>query len=73
MRRLLVAGLTVTWAARLGLHLFIRNHGKGEDPRYNAAFRAGDAQHVQLQSLVKVFLLQCALIWLISMPVQLAE
>ena len=72
-RRALVTILTVAWAARLGLHLFIRNHGKGEDPRYTAAFRTGDARRVPLQSLVKVFLLQGALIWLISMPVQLAE
>ena len=72
-RRVLVTTLTVAWAARLGLHLFIRNRGKGEDPRYTAAFRSRYTRRLHLQTLFKVFLLQGALIWLISMPVQLAE
>jgi len=72
-RRALVTILTVAWAARLGLHLFTRNHGKGEDPRYTAAFRSRYMRHLHLQTLFKVFLLQGALVWLISMPVQLAE
>ena len=72
-RRLLVTVLTVAWAARLGIYLFWRNHGKGEDPRYTAAYRnrikAGFHRHV----LLHVFLLQGVLIWLISMPVQVAQ
>src|SRR5262245_2843872 len=38
-RRILVTVLTVVWATRLGIYLYRRNHGKGEDPRYTAAFR----------------------------------
>ncbi len=72
-RRALVTVLTVAWAVRLGLHLFVRNHGKGEDPRYTAAFRSKYTRSLHVQTLFKVFLLQGALIWLISMPVQLAE
>jgi steroid 5-alpha reductase family enzyme len=72
-RRVLLTVLTVTWAARLGLYLFWRNHGKGEDPRYIAAFRARYTTNLHVHTLLKVFLLQGALIWLISMPVQLGE
>ena len=39
VRRTLVTVLTVAWAARLGIYLYWRNHGKGEDPRYTAAYR----------------------------------
>ena len=38
-RRTLVTVLTVAWAARLGIYLYWRNVGKGEDPRYTAAYR----------------------------------
>ena len=72
-RRLLLTVLTVTWAARLGAYLFWRNHGKGEDPRYTAAYRARFTRNLHVHTLLKVFLLQGALIWLISMPVQLGE
>lgn len=72
-RRLLITVLTVAWALRLGVYLWMRNHGKGEDPRYTAAFRAHYTTDLHLQTLTKVFLLQGALIWLISMPVQLSE
>ena len=39
VRRTLITVLTVLWAARLGIYLYWRNHGKGEDPRYTAAYR----------------------------------
>jgi steroid 5-alpha reductase family enzyme len=72
-RRMLVTALTVIWSARLGAYLFWRNHGKGEDPRYTAAFRNRYPSNLHLHTLLKVFLLQGALIWLISMPVQVAQ
>ncbi|MCW5572259.1 MAG: DUF1295 domain-containing protein [Steroidobacteraceae bacterium] len=73
-RRTIVTLLTTVWAARLGLYLWWRNHGKGEDPRYTAAFRKRhEGRRLHLHTLTKVFLLQGALIWLISMPVQLAQ
>ena len=71
-RRLLATLLTVAWSARLGGYLWWRNHGKGEDPRYTAAFRDRIKRQLHLHTLVRVFLLQGTLIWLISMPVQLA-
>jgi steroid 5-alpha reductase family enzyme len=73
MRSTLVTALTVAWAARLGAYLFWRNHGKGEDPRYTAAFRNRYAKNLQWHTLTKVFLLQGFLVWLISIPVQLAQ
>lgn len=72
-RRLLVTVLTGIWAARLGGYLWLRNHGKGEDPRYTAAYRNRMSRNLHWRTLTNVFLLQGALIWLISMPVQLAQ
>jgi steroid 5-alpha reductase family enzyme len=72
-RRLLTTVLTVVWALRLGGYLFYRNHGKGEDPRYTAAFRNRYQSNLHLQTLLRVFVTQGLLIWLISMPVQVAQ
>ena len=72
-RRTLVTVLTTLWGLRLGGYLYWRNHGKGEDPRYTAMFRAQPDPRLHLTTLLKVFLLQGLLIWLISMPVQLAQ
>lgn len=72
-RRLLITVLTTLWAARLGIYLYWRNHGKGEDPRYTAAFRARYTTNLHVQTLMKVFLLQGVVAWLISLPVQFAQ
>ena len=72
-RRTLVTVLTVAWAARLGVYLYFRNRGKGEDPRYTAAYRKRFPTNLHWHTLTKVFLLQGLLVWLISTPVQLAQ
>lgn len=72
-RRLLVTLLTTLWGLRLGIYLFARNHGKGEDPRYTEAFRSAPDPYFHLRTLLRVFVLQGAMIWVISMPVQLAQ
>jgi steroid 5-alpha reductase family enzyme len=72
-RQALVTVLTVAWAARLGIYLYWRNHGKGEDPRYTSAFRNRYTTNLHWHTLTKVFLLQGLLVWLISIPVQLAQ
>jgi steroid 5-alpha reductase family enzyme len=72
VRRVLAAGLTVVWGLRLGTYLWWRNHGKGEDPRYTEMLREKHRTNLAWHSLTKVFLLQGALMWLISVPVQLA-
>ena len=43
-RRALLAVMVTLWGGRLAVYLFLRNHGKGEDPRYVAMRkRRGDA------------------------------
>ena len=67
---LLVAIVSI-WGLRLALHLLVRNAGKGEDWRYRAMRkRAGTS--FPIRSLVTVFLFQGALMWIVSLPVQLA-
>ena len=67
---LLVAMVTI-WGLRLAGYLFWRNRGHGEDRRYQSMRRkAGDG--FAMRSLVTVFLLQGALMWIVSLPVQLA-
>lgn len=70
-RRILVSGMVAAWGLRLGLHIGRRNRGKGEDPRY-AKWREEHGAAWPLRSLVTVFLLQGTLVWLVSLPVQLA-
>jgi steroid 5-alpha reductase family enzyme len=67
----LVCALVTVWGVRLSAYLTWRNHGRGEDPRY-AAMRAKAGPAWPLRSLLVVFGLQGVLLWLISMPVQLA-
>lgn len=70
-RTALALTLVTLWAARLALHLLIRNAGHGEDPRY-ASMRRGHGARFWWVSLFTVFLLQAGLAWAISLPVQLA-
>ncbi len=70
-REALVRALVTVWGLRLAVHLFARNAGKGEDPRYQAMRRHwGD--RFPLVSLATVFGLQGALLFVISLPVQVA-
>jgi len=68
-RRYLVLGLVATWGLRLGLHIFTRNRGRGEDPRY-ARMRERRGPSWRWVSLPQVFLLQAAILWIVSFPVQ---
>jgi len=68
----LVLALVWVWGGRLGLYIFTRNYGRGEDPRYQA-FRAHyGRERYWWFSYFQVFLLQGALIVLISAPLVLA-
>ena len=60
-----------TWGARLSLHIWLRNRGKGEDPRYRA-MREQHGSRFWWISLFSVFGLQGILLWIISLPVQAA-
>jgi steroid 5-alpha reductase family enzyme len=68
-----LAVLVSLWGVRLGGYLWSRNRGKPEDARY-AAMRSAYANDEAFEraSLVRIFYLQGALMWLISLPVQIA-
>jgi steroid 5-alpha reductase family enzyme len=71
-RRWLLCVLVTVWGVRLAVHLYLRNHGKGEDYRYQAIRkRIGPA--FWWKSWLIVFGLQGLLIWLISLPLQVAQ
>jgi steroid 5-alpha reductase family enzyme len=70
-RSLLLALLVTAWGLRLTAHLARRNLGKGEDYRY-AEMRQRHGERWPLRSLFIVFWLQGALIWVVSLPVQVA-
>ncbi|MFI0928560.1 DUF1295 domain-containing protein [Streptomyces sp. NPDC021012] len=71
VRRSVVALATVVWGLRLAVHIARRGRGRGEDPRY-ARMLARARRHPALYALWKVYLLQGALVWLVSLPVQFA-
>jgi steroid 5-alpha reductase family enzyme len=70
-RRILLLGLVGIWGVRLGGYLAWRNLGHGEDYRYQA-MRRHYGPRFGLISLVVVFGLQGVLVWVVSLPVQLA-
>ncbi|WP_312877818.1 DUF1295 domain-containing protein [Lentzea indica] len=70
-RRWLVAALTVIWGVRLGVHIFVRNAGKDEDPRYQDILRR--AKGNPRLRMYRVYLIQAALMWIVSLPVQAAQ
>ena len=71
-RKWLVCILVSVWGLRLALHILRRNWGKGEDYRYRAWRQAAGRRWWWL-SLFKVFLLQGALLWVISIPLLAAQ
>lgn len=70
-RRLLLTVLVTIWGLRLALYLFRRNAGRGEDFRYQAMRKR--IRYFAFVSLFIVFLAQGVLIWLISLPIQIAQ
>ncbi len=66
-RGVLVGALVTVWGLRLAGYITWRNWGDGEDPRYQD-MRARNPDTFAMQSLVRVFLLQGLLAWLISLP-----
>lgn len=69
--RWLLPVLVTIWGLRLALHLATRNIGKPEDYRYAAMREARGAAFVW-SSLGIVFGLQGAVMWIVSLPVQMA-
>jgi steroid 5-alpha reductase family enzyme len=54
------------------VYLFRRNHGKGEDWRY-VRMRKKYGAKFPIVSLFTVFLLQAAVMWVVSLPIQFAH
>ncbi|MGA9748885.1 MAG: DUF1295 domain-containing protein [Nocardioides sp.] len=63
--------LTVVWGARLATHIALRSRGKGEDPRYEALMAKAPG-NPNLHAFLRIYLTQGALMWFISLPVQVA-
>ena len=70
-RSWLVVTLMTLWGMRLAIHISRRNHGKGEDPRYQA-MRAWHGPAFWWRSLFTVFWLQAALLWFVALPLLVA-
>ena len=70
-RSWVVAALITVWGARLSLHIYRRNHGAGEDPRYQA-MRASHGPAFWWRSAFTVFWLQGAILWLVALPLLVA-
>jgi len=66
-RSVLVLVLVSIWALRLSIFIAWRNHGHGEDRRYQA-IRARNQPNFEFKSLYLVFLLQGVLAWIIALP-----
>ena len=68
-RPAVLGALVMIWAVRLAEHIRVRNHARGEDPRY-AAWRAEAGKAWWWRSWFKVFALQAVILWLVSAPIQ---
>jgi steroid 5-alpha reductase family enzyme len=68
-RSCLLTACVTLWALRLSAHITLRNHGKPEDWRYVKI--RGETAHWVWVSLIKVFAVQGALLFIISLPLQL--
>jgi len=71
-RKLLLGAMVTFWGLRLSIHVFLRNHGKPEDFRYQAWRQAAGARWWWL-SFFKVFLIQGLLLWIIAVPLIAAQ
>ena len=71
-RKILIVCLTTLWGLRLAVHIFIRNLGKDEDPRY-LAWRKKHGRRFWWVSFFTVFGLQALLLWAISITTQVGQ
>lgn len=68
-RTILLVVLTTVWGLRLSGFLLWRSVGDGEDSRYTA-MRSKHGASFWWVSLLTVFLLQGAILWFVSLPIQ---
>ena len=67
-RKILLMTMVAIWGLRLSIYLAWRNHGKGEDFRYQKFRKDFGEDRYWWYSFFSVFLLQGVLMWLISAP-----
>ncbi|WP_395690197.1 DUF1295 domain-containing protein [Nocardioides sp.] len=68
----LLVALVGVWGGRLSSHIFTRSRGHGEDPRYEAILGGSLAEVGTGVAVRKVFVVQGAAVWLVSLPLQAA-
>ena len=68
-RRILLFALVTVWGFRLAWHMIQKSAGKGEDPRYEALMRGNFSAGRVLR---KIFLIQAAATWFVSLPLQVS-
>ncbi|MDL4813213.1 DUF1295 domain-containing protein [Actinomadura opuntiae] len=71
VRRWVVLAMTVLWGLRLAVHIGWRARGAGEDPRYEDLLAKAPGNRT-LYALRKVYLPQGLVLWLVSLPIQVA-
>lgn len=69
--RIVVLVITAIWGLRLSIHIFVRNHGKGEDPRYASLLRRNQGSVARFV-LRYIYFAQGRIMWIVSIPVQFA-
>lgn len=67
-RQIIITILVLIWSIRLGTYVFIRNRGKPEDYRYKA-MRERWGTNIVLKSLIRVYIFQGIVIFIVSFPV----
>ncbi|MFX0000664.1 MAG: DUF1295 domain-containing protein [Candidatus Hodarchaeota archaeon] len=68
IRQIIVTVLVIIWSIRLATYVFIRNRGKPEDYRY-AAMRRRWKTNIILKSLIRVYIFQGIVIFIVAFPV----
>ena len=68
IRQIVVTILVIIWSIRLASYVFIRNRGKPEDYRY-AAMRKRWKTNIVLKSLIRVYIFQGIVIFIVAFPV----
>lgn len=66
--QLLVTTMILAWGVRLSMHIYLRNKGKGEDPRYKK-WRNEWGNSFVWRSYLQIFLLQGVMMFFISIPI----
>jgi steroid 5-alpha reductase family enzyme len=71
-RAWLLVVMVAVWGGRLSWHIHRRSRGHGEDPRYTAMLggKGINDEGALADALGKVFVMQGAAIWLVSLPLQ---